>query len=280
VNPANFARIQGKSGRAEAVAHSETEGMAALGRRRHGPVLIITIDRQHRRNALDPETLLALATLLTEATADRGTAAVVLTAAGTESFGSGMDLHALATNRARAGEAVQALRTIMLSPDRLPMVAAVSGSAIAGGFELMLRCDLAVAAEHARFGLPEASRGLLAGGGATLLPCRIPLAVALELAMTGEPIDAARAYQLGLVNYVVSADEVVDKAVALATRIAENAPLAVAAIRRTMWTAAIDGGAAAWLQTQAEQQVVSASDDAREGIAAFREKRPPRRSGT
>jgi enoyl-CoA hydratase/carnithine racemase len=98
--------------------------------------------------------------------------------------------------------------------------------------------------------------------------------------MTGEPIDAARAYQLGLVNYVVSADEVVDKAVALATRIAENAPLAVAAIRRTMWTAAIDGGAAAWLQTQAEQQVVSASDDAREGIAAFREKRPPRWSGT
>jgi enoyl-CoA hydratase len=144
----------------------------------------------------------------------------------------------------------------------------------------MLRCDLAVAAVHARFGLPEASRGLLAGGGATLLPCRIPLAVALELGMTGEPIDAARAYQLGLVNHVVPADEVVERAVALAHRIAENAPLAVAALRRTMWTAAIDGGDAAWLQTQTEQQVVGASDDAREGIAAFREKRPPRWSGT
>lgn len=257
-----------------------TEGIDALGRARQGPVLIITIDRRHRRNALDPETIIALATLLGEATADRGTGAVVLTAAGTESFGSGMDLHALATNRERAGEAVRALYGIMRSPERIPLIAAVNGSAMAGGFELMMRCDLAVAAAHARFGLPEAARGLLAGGGATLLPCRIPLAVALELGLTGEPIDATRAWQLGLVNHVVPATEVVDKAVALATRIAENAPLAVAAMRRTMWTAAIDGGAAAWEQTQREQQVVGSSDDAREGIAAFREKRKPRWSGT
>jgi len=263
------------------MAEPETaSGLAALGRERHGPVLVITIDRRHRRNALDPDTVLALATLLTEATVDRGTAAVVLTAAGTTSFGSGMDLHALAMDRERAGEAVRALYSIMRSPDRVPLVAAVNGSAMAGGFELMMRCDLAVAAEHARFGLPEASRGLLAGGGATLLPCRIPLAVALELGMTGEPIDAARAYQLGLVNHVVPADKVVDTAVALATRIAENAPLAVAALRRAMWTAAIDGGAAAWQQTQDEQRAVGASNDAREGIAAFREKRRPRWSGT
>ncbi|MEO8691906.1 MAG: enoyl-CoA hydratase-related protein [Acidimicrobiales bacterium] len=257
-----------------------TEGFDALGRERRGAVLVITVDRQHRRNALDPETIFALATLLTEATADRGTSVVVLTAAGTESFGSGMDLHALAADRERAGEAVRALNAIMRSPDRVPLVAAVNGSAMAGGFELMMRCDVAVAAEHARFGLPEASRGLLAGGGATLLPCRIPLAVALELGMTGDAIDATRAWQLGLVNHVVPADEVVDRAVALATRIADNAPLAVAAMRRTMWTAAIDGGAAAWEQTQAEQQVVGSSDDAREGIAAFREKRRPRWGGT
>jgi enoyl-CoA hydratase len=257
-----------------------TDGVAALGRARRGLVSIITVDRQHRRNALDPETALALATLLAEASADRDTAAVVLTAAGTESLGSGMDIHALAANRARAAEAVHALRAIMLSPNRVPLIAAVNGSAMAGGFELMLRCDLAVAAEHARFGLPEASRGLLAGGGATLLPCRIPLAVALELGMTGESIDAARAYQLGLVNRVVPTAEVVDTAVALAARIAENAPLAVAALRRTMWTAAIEGGIAAWEQTQAEQQVIGSSDDAREGIAAFREKRRPRWSGT
>jgi enoyl-CoA hydratase len=257
-----------------------TEGLDALGRERRGQVLVITIDRRHRRNALDPETIVALADLLTDATADRATAAVVLTAAGTESFGSGMDLHALATNRERAGEAVRALYGIMRSPDRVPLVAAVNGSAMAGGFELMMRCDLAVAADHARFGLPEAARGLLAGGGATLLPCRIPLAVALELGMTGEPIDAARAWQLGLVNHVVPSAEVLDKAVSLAARIAANAPLAVAAMRRTMWTAAIDGGAAAWEQTQREQQVVGSSDDAREGVAAFREKRAPRWSGT
>ena len=257
-----------------------TEGLDALGRERRGPVLIITVDRQHRRNALDPQTLLALAALLTEATADRGTSVVVLTAAGTESFGSGMDLHALAANREVAGEAVRALGAIVLSPDRVPLVAAVNGSAMAGGFELMMKCDLAVAADHARFGLPEASRGLLAGGGATLLPCRIPLAVALELGMTGESIDADRAWQLGLVNHVVPADQVVDRAVAIATRIADNAPLAVAAIRRAMWTAAIDGGTAAWAQTQAEGKVVGSSDDAREGIAAFREKRRPRWNGT
>src|SRR5262249_13020960 len=154
----------------------------------------------------------------------------------------------------------------------IPLVAAVNGSAMAGGFELMMRCDLAVAADHVRFGLPEARRGLLAGGGATLLPCRIPLAVALELGLTGEPIDATRAWQLGLVNHVVPSAAVLDKAVALATAIAANAPLAVAAMRRTMWTAAIDGGAAAWDQTQREQLVVGSSNDAREGIAAFREK--------
>jgi len=101
-----------------------TDGLAALRRARRGQVSIITVDRQHRRNALDPDTARALATLLAEATADPDTAAVVLTAAGSESFGSGMDLHALAADRARAAEAVHALRAIMLSPDRVPLIAA------------------------------------------------------------------------------------------------------------------------------------------------------------
>jgi enoyl-CoA hydratase len=244
-----------------------------------GAVLVVTVDRQHRRNALDPDTLIELAGVLQGATDDDEIRCVVLTAAGNESFGSGMDLHALATDRARASEGVRAFAAILTSPQRVPVVAAVNGSAMAGGFEMMTKCDIAVAADHARFGLPEAKRGLLAGGGATLFPTRIPLAVALELGMTGAPISAARAYELGLVNHVVPAEEVLPAALAIARAIAANAPLAVAAIRRCMWTAAMDGGTAAWAQTQAEQWVVGASEDAREGIAAFREKRAPRWSG-
>jgi len=255
---------------------SESPGVAdPVTAERRGAVLVVTIDRRHRRNALDPDALLALTRLLEEAKRDPGIGALVLTAAGRESFGSGMDLHALAEDPARAVDAGNTFRAALAAPDRMPVVAAVNGSAIGGGFELMTRCDLAIASEDAIFGLPEAKRGLLAGAGATLFPTRIPLAVALELGMTGEPISAARAHQLGLVNHVVPADDVLERAVEIAQRIAANAPLAVAAIRRCMWTAALEGGAAAWAQTQAEQQVVSTSEDAREGLAAFREKREP-----
>jgi enoyl-CoA hydratase len=251
----------------------------ALRTESRGAVRVVTIDRRQRRNALDPDTLIELARSLRDASEDAGIRALVLTAAGVESFGSGMDLHALTSDRTGAAEGVQAFSSIMSSPDRVPVIAAVNGSAMAGGFELMTKCDMAVAADHALFGLPEARRGLLAGGGATLLPIRIPLAIALELGMTGEPITAQRAYELGLVNHVVPGDRVLEKAVELATHVAENSSLAVAAIRRCMWTAAMDSGKAAWAQTESEQRAVGASEDAREGVAAFLEKRQPRWSG-
>src|SRR5580698_517309 len=109
-----------------------------------------------------------------------------------------------------------------------PVIAAVNGSALTGGFEIMLSCDLVVAADHATFGTPEAKRGLIAGaGGLIRMPKRLPIAVALEMAMTGDPIDAARAYDLGLVNRVVPSGVVVEEAIALADSIAANAPLAV-----------------------------------------------------
>lgn len=239
--------------------------------------MVFTVDRPHRKNALDPPTIMALASGLRSATED-GVRVAVLTAIGTESFGSGMDLHALSEDRAAAGVAVNALRDVMWGTERLPLIAAVNGNAVAGGFELMMRCDLAVANQAATFSLPEAKRGLLAGGGSTLMPCRIPLAVALEMGMTGLPITAQRAYELGLVNHVVPAGEVLPKALALAEAMAANAPLAVAWMRRAMW-ASLEGPEAGWAATLEGQAIVGLSADMVEGLAAFREKRPPTWTG-
>ena len=249
--------------------------MNTLHIERFDDVALVTVDRPHRRNALDPPTLLGLAGALATPRAR----VVIITAAGTESFGSGMDLHALRADRAAAAQGVAALRDIFSSPNRVPVIAAVNGPATAGGFEIVLRCDLAVAADHATFALPEVRRGLLAGGGGTLLPCRIPIAIALELGLTGEPIDAARAYELGLINRIVPATDLLDVALGLARTIAANAPIAVRAMRRAMW-ASLDGAQAAWAATETGQREVSASNDMIEGLAAFAEKRPPRWTGT
>jgi enoyl-CoA hydratase len=161
-----------------------------------------------------------------------------------------------------------------------PLIAAVNGPAVAGGFELVLACDIVVAAEHATFGLPEVKRGLVAaGGGAILLPGRLPLAVALEFGLTGDAIDAARAYNLGLVNRVVPTDQVLETALALAEVIVANGPLAVRVTKQLMLEAA--GGNDAALRQRANELVapVFASVDAREGATAFAEKRPPRWTG-
>lgn len=248
-------------------------------RSRRGEVLVLTVDRPHRKNALDPPTFIGLADALAEARDDPATRAVVLTAAGDDAFGAGMDLHSLVEDPDRAKAAAARFREEMDSPDRIPVVAAVNGQAMGGGFELALRCDLVVAAEHARFGLPEVSHGLMAGAGATLLPCRIPLAVALELGMTADPISAQRAHELGLVNHVVPGPEVLPRALELAGRIAAHAPLAVAWMRKAMW-ASLDGREAGWRETLAGLEAVNASRDMVEGLAAFREKRPPVWTGT
>jgi enoyl-CoA hydratase len=241
-------------------------------------VLVLTVDRPHRRNALDPATLYALVSALTDAQVD-GTRAVVLTATGDVAFGSGMDLHALREDREAAGAAVHEFRAAFEHPERPPVVAAVNGDAMGGGFELVLRCELVVAADHVRFGLPEVSHGLVPGSGATLLPLRIPLAVAMELVLLGQRIDAARAAALGLANRVVPAHEVRDTALAIAAQLAGQAPLAVSGARRAVW-AALDGRPHAMAVAQAEVARVSTSNDMREGLAAFAEKRAPRWTGT
>jgi enoyl-CoA hydratase len=156
------------------------------------------------------------------------------------------------------------------------MIAAVEGGALAGGFELVLACDLVVAGRSARLGVPEVKRSLVAaGGGALLLAGRVPRALALEMLLTGDPIDAERAAAMGLVNRVVDDGGALEAAVGLATTIAANGPLAVAATKRIVREAPGWSPPEAWDRQQAVIDPVFTSEDAREGAAAFAEKRAP-----
>jgi len=169
---------------------------------------------------------------------------------------------------------------ITQTPPRKPLVAAVEGWAVAGGFELLLACDLVVAGAGARFGVPEVKRGLVAGGGAAvLLPKRVPMSIALELLLTGEPIDAARAESIGLVNRVVPDGGALTAAVEMADLIADNGPLAVA-VTKQIANAALDWSVAdGWERQNPILLPVFSSEDAREGATAFAEKRKPQWKG-
>jgi enoyl-CoA hydratase len=255
--------------------------MSVLERDRRGAVEVLTLNRPERSNALSSELLGALDKAFGELADDADVRAVVLTGAGEKVFCAGMDLKDFAANS--NGEAppddvpddTRTPHSFVPSDFPKPVVAALNGTAVGGGFELMLECDLVVAAAHARFGLAEVKRGLLPGGGGTLLATRIPLALALEITLTGDTFDAERAREIGLVNRVVPGPEVLDEATALAGRIAENGPLAVAVIRRLVRAGAVDGGQAAWA-SRGELRQVFGSEDAREGAQAFVEKRAPR----
>jgi enoyl-CoA hydratase/carnithine racemase len=156
----------------------------------------------------------------------------------------------------------------------VPIVGAANATAVAGGLELLLASDVIVASSEAKFGLPEVKRGLFAAGGGTSLGNRIPLAVALELLLTGDTIDAKRAYEVGLVNAVVAPDQVLPTALELAERIAANGPLALQVTKELARLAVTD--MAKWQSRLTEvQPVVFQSEDAKEGATAFVEKRPP-----
>jgi enoyl-CoA hydratase len=204
----------------------------------------------------------------------------VLAAAGEKIFCAGMDLRAF--SEVKEGEHLaidQRFIDFQRIGVRKPTVAAVNGAAVGGGFELMLGCDMAVVAEHARFGVPEVKVGLVPGGGGTLLPRRIPPAIAFELALTGELFTSARAMSLGLVNAVVPGPEVLTTAVDLARRIAANAPLAAMAIKQALRAAADGTAADGWAKVDEVNPGVAASEDAKEGARAFTEKRPPNWKG-
>jgi enoyl-CoA hydratase len=246
--------------------------------REHDGVLVITINRPDVRNAVDGATAKALAKALDELDARGDLAVGVLTGAG-GAFSAGMDLKAYARGdtpiipgRGFAG--------LTRARPRTPLIAAVEGWAIGGGTEMALACDLIVAAQNATFGLFEVTHGLVPPeGGIVRLPEHIPRNIALELLLTGDPLPAARAEQLGLVNHLTAPGEALDRAVELAARIARNAPLAVAAIKRAVNERTAFDDQEAFCEQDRIVAPVLASQDAKEGARAFAEKRPPHWQG-
>jgi crotonobetainyl-CoA hydratase len=251
---------------------------------RRGHVLLVTLNRPEVRNAVNLAVTLALGGALEEAERDRGIWAVVLTGAGDKAFCAGVDLKAVAR-----GESV-----MPADPERAawgfagyvshhiskPTIAAVNGFALGGGTEISLASDLVVAAESASFGLPEVRRGIFAGaGGLFRLPAQIPKKIAMEMILTGEPITAQRALELGLVNRLVPRDQVVDAAMDLAGKIIANAPLAVQASKRVancIRDGRAQNEAEYWELSRSEALALKRTADAAEGPRAFAEKRTPR----
>lgn len=247
-------------------------------RERRGRVEVLTINRPEARNAINLAVATALSAALDELETDDGCMVVVLTGAEDKAFSAGMDLKAFAQGEAPITEKGFAGVTKRDFPK--PLIAAVNGSALAGGFEIMLSCDLVVAASHARFGIPEAARGLIAGGGGLIrLAKRIPRAVALELALTAMPMDAERALAVGLVNRVVDGPRVLETALELAEQIAANAPLAIRVSKRVMLGSLELSEDDAWRLNDASFGEIARSKDALEGAIAFAEKRPPNWTG-
>lgn len=251
--------------------------MAAVERERRGNVEILTINRPEARNAINGDVSKAMSSALDELAEDPEAWVVILTGAGDKAFSAGMDLKAFASGEGNSIiGASGGFAGITQRDFPKPLIAAVNGSCLAGGCEIMLACDLVVAAEHATFGIPEAKRGLVAGaGGLIRLPKRLPMAIALELGLTGDPIDAKRALELGLVNRVVPAERLMDEALSLAGTIAENAPLAVRWTKKVMRQAADLPEAEGWKLNAEAIGVVFSSKDAMEGPIAFAEKRKP-----
>ena len=241
---------------------------------RRGGVQVITINRPAAKNAISAAVARGIAAAVVELDEDDQLRVGVLTGAeGT--FSSGMDLKGFLTGELPIVEG-RGLGGITEAPPRKPLIAAVEGWALAGGFELLLACDLVVAGESARFGVPEVKRGLVAGAGAAfLLARRVPQAVALELLLTGDPFTAARAAELGLVNRVVPDGSALEAAVELAEKIAANGPLAVA-VTKQIARSTFDWTIAEGWKAQGELMApVFTSEDAIEGATAFAEKRPP-----
>ncbi|HUR75201.1 MAG TPA: crotonase/enoyl-CoA hydratase family protein [Sporichthya sp.] len=242
-------------------------------------VALLTLDRPERRNAIDLPTAEALSNALTEMD-DRDDVVVGVIHGNGPVFSAGMDLKVIAAGGPRPIVPGRGAFGIVENPPAKPLIAAVEGAALAGGFEIALACDLIVAADNASFGLPEVKRGLAAAaGGAVRLPQRVPYSQAMRMILTGEPITAQRAFELGLVVALTPPGGALAAAKELAGRIAVNAPLAVRTSKQVVNLVQGQSLDAAFEAQRPLMQLIRESADALEGAKAFAEKREPRWSG-
>ena len=250
---------------------------------RQDHILIVTINRPEARNAVNAAVHVGIGSALEEAESDPEIRVVVITGAGDKSFCAGADLVALSRGESLAPDdpAQQAggFAGMVSHPISKPIIAAVNGFAFGGGCEIALMSDIIVAADHAQFGLPEVKVGLFAAaGGAFRLAQQLPRKLAMEYMLTGDPIPAARAAEFGLVNHVLPLADLLPTAIALAEKIAANAPLSVQASKRValgIHDGRIAADAPYWEANTLERTALMRSEDAREGPRAFAEKRKP-----
>jgi enoyl-CoA hydratase len=237
-------------------------------------VLIITINRPEARNAVNTAVAEGIAAAVDQLDGDPDLRVGVLTGAG-GTFSSGMDLKAFLRGEAPFAEG-RGFAGLAQAPPKAPLIAAVEGYALAGGFEIVLACDLIVASREAMFGLPEVKRGLVAGGGGLLrLPRRLPYHLTMELVLSGDNLDAETAHRYGLVNTLTGAGGALDAALALAAKLTANGPLALAASKEILSQSLDWTEAEGWDKQGAIMGPVFGSEDAQEGPRAFAEKRAP-----
>jgi enoyl-CoA hydratase/carnithine racemase len=248
-----------------------------------GGIAVITINRPEKRNALDAEHYQALSEAWTRVRDDDAIRVAVVTGAGDKVFSAGADLKSWIGRKVQMSEMWQTQKGMLLNRGLeiwKPVIAAINGHCLAGGMTLMLATDLRVAAEHATFALSEVKRGIIAANGGTQrLPQQLPHAIAMEMLLIGDAIDAQTAARWGLVNRVVPADKVMETALDLARRIAANAPLAVQAAKELALRGADQGLAAGLRFEQFVQHILQRTEDAAEGRQAFADKRAPRFTG-
>lgn len=241
---------------------------------RRGSVLLITLNRPEVRNAVNAALAAGVAGALDELDGDDSLSAGVLTGAG-GFFCAGMDLGAFVKGES-AWFGDRGFAGITQRASRKPLIAAIEGFAVAGGMEIALSCDLIVAAQGAKMGIPEAKRSLVAAGGALLrMPRRMPYHVVMELALTGDVLPAERFHDFGLVNRIAEPGTAVDTALELAATLAKNGPLALIATKRILQEQFDWSSDEMWDKQGAISGPVFASEDAREGSSAFKEKRDP-----
>ncbi len=241
---------------------------------RRGRVFVITLNRPDQRNAVNAALAQGIAAAMDELDGASELSIGIITGAG-KGFCAGMDLKAFVAGESPRVQG-RGFAGITRRAAAKPLIAAIEAFAVAGGLEVALSCDLIVAARGARLGIPEVKRSLVAAGGGLLrLPRMLPRNIAMELALTGEPMLAERGYELGLVNRLTEPGGALEAALELAERIAENAPLALAASKRILQES-VDWPDTEFFDRQEEIVApVMRSEDAREGATAFAEKRPP-----